>query len=132
MKIAREQAESEVNQWLETKKVFKSVRESNQDSIDLLIEAIQDGVLIYNEDENTFTHKLLHPLKNEMPVEELTYISRLNDNILRPYLKGVPTGDGDARLLATIAALTGKAKGILSALDSVDKKICNAIAIFFF
>lgn len=132
--VAKEIAEKAVKNWLDTKKVFDSVRQQNQADIDLLVEAIQKGVLTYGEEKNTFTHKLLHPLQadGEITTTELTYIGRLNDNILRPYLKGVSPSDVDARVLATVAALTGTAKGILSALDSVDKKISNAIAIFFF
>ncbi len=131
-RVIREQAVIEVNKWLDTKKIFKSTREAREDDIELLIEAIQEGVLIYNEEDNSFTHKLLHPIMNEKSVTELKYLGRLNDNIIRPYLKGVDPSDGDARLLATLAALTGTAKGILSALDSVDKKVSNAITIFFF
>lgn len=131
-KVARELAETEVTKWLDTKKVFESVRETYKESVDLLIEAMQNGVLVYNESDNSFTHELLHPLNNEQPVTELKYKGRLNDNDVRPYLKGVAAGDGDARLVSTIAALTGKAKGIISALDTSDRKITNAIATFFF
>lgn len=130
-KISREVAEAEVKKWLDKKKVFESTRELRKDNIDVLVDAICEGVLVLNETDNSFTHELLFPFTGEKPLSKLTYKGRLNDNILRPYLKGVPADDGDMRLNAIIAALTDSAKGIVSGLDSLDKKIASSIAIFF-
>lgn len=129
-KVDRQKAESEVNSWLDKKKVFQSTRETNKDNIDLLVDAICEGVLTMDQ-EFEFTHKLLHPFGEQEQITHLTYKSRLNDKMLRPYLKGVKSDDGDSRLLAYIAALTGTPRAILEGMDSLDKKISMAIAVFF-
>jgi hypothetical protein len=131
--VSQEIAEKEVTEWLDYKKVFKSVREENDDKIKLLIEGIMEGVLIFNED-HTITHKLLMPLTNdrgEETVKELNYRARINDNVLQSHYKGVSPTDGDARLHAVIAGLTDSMKGIIAKLDSLDKKISVSIAVFF-
>lgn len=132
--LTREVAEAEINQWLESKKVFPSTIESQKDSIEVLIDAMTMGNLVYGDEskpdaEKQFKHILLHPLGD---VTELVYKNRLNDRMLQPFLKGVDPRNSDERLNATIAALTDRARGIIAGLDSIDKKICNAIAIFFF
>jgi hypothetical protein len=131
--IVREVAEAEINKWLDYKKVFASVREKNKDSVELLIEGIMNGTLTLNEGHQ-ITHQLLVPLTGEggeTTVTSLTYKPRLNDKMLQSHMKGVANDDGDMRLLAIISALTGSMKGIVINLDSVDKKIAVAIAIFF-
>jgi len=125
--ISADVAEADVTRWLNHKKVFDSTRNEHKDKINLLIEGIQNGVLVINEDF-TITHKLLHPLDG---VTELTYRARINDNMLRDYYKGVANDDGDERLRAVIGCLTEKARGIIAKLDSLDKKLSIAIGIFF-
>ena len=129
-KIDRSVAVAEVEKWLDKKKVLQSVKEQFQDNIDLLADAISEGHLILGEDF-TFKHTLLHPFGEEEKVTELTYKSRLNDKMLKPYLNGVKIGDSEGRFLAYIAALTSQPRGVLENMDSVDKKISMAIAVFF-
>src|SRR5687768_571840 len=130
--VDRETAEAEVNKWLEKKKVFQSTIDSEKASIEILVEAIQRGILVYNEPDNSFTYTLLHPLGEDSSVATLKFKGRINDTMVQKYMKGVSSTDGDGRLNATIAALTETARGIISGVDSIDKKVCNAIAIFFF
>lgn len=129
--VSKEVAEAEVNSWLEKKKIFDSIKEQNRDQIDLLVEAVSNGTLTLDGNTFEFTHKLLHPFGVDEKVTALTYKSRLNDRMLKPKLNGVKANDGDARLLAYIAALTDQPRGILEEMDSLDKKIAMAIAIFF-
>ena len=129
-KIERSVAESEVEEWLDVKKVSTSVREANKDSIDLLVDCICDGELV-KKDNNEFKYTLKHPFGEEEKVTELTFKPRLNDKMLKPYLNGVKTNDGEGRLLAYIAALTGVQRAILENMDSVDKKVAMAVVIFF-
>ena len=131
--IDRETAEQEVNAWLEAKKVFPSTIEDNKDSIEILIESIMYGILTFEKGDNSFKHQLLFPLGEDgAMVTELKYIHRVNDKILQRFMKGVAAKDADGRLNATIAALTNTARGIIEGLDTMDKKVSNAIAIFFF
>lgn len=129
--VSREIAEAEVNAWLEKKKVFSSTKESSKDSIEVLVDAMCNGVLSLDQQTWNFTHKLLFPFGDQVKVEELKYKPRLNDKMLKPYLNGVKASDAEGRLLAYIAALTGQSRAILEELDTADKKIAMAIAIFF-
>ena len=129
-KIQLEKAIEEIDGWLEKKKIFPSAREEYQSQIDILVEAISLGYLSLN-DKGEFKQELLFPLKEEQAVIELEYKSRLNDKMLEPHLKGTKAGDGDARIIAYLACLTGQAKGIIKALDTADRKITNSIVIFF-
>lgn len=123
-------ASEEITAWLDFKKVFQSVRDAQKENIDLLVEAMMMGSLIRNTD-NTLEYKLAVPLENERPVSKIRFAARLNDKMLSPHLKGVSASDGDARLQAIIAALSGEAKGVIASFDSVDKKVCLAVAVFF-
>lgn len=127
-KVTRDAATIEITGWLDKKKIYESTREAQKDSVDLLIDAMVNGDLTLDQTTNELTHKLLFPLED---VKILKYRARLNDSILRPHLVGVKPSDADGRLLAHTAALTNEAKGILSQLDSADKKIMMSIAIFF-
>lgn len=130
-KVAKEQAEEELNQWLDHKKVFQTMRDEHKDHIDLLTEALMDGIITINLDDYKITHTLIMPPENGK-LTQLVYRSRLNDNLLSTHLKGVSATDGDARLHAMAAALTDTMKGVISKLDSsTDKKIMMAIVTFF-
>ena len=130
-KIAKEVAEAEIEKWLDFKKILAGERERNSDTIALLVDAIMEGALEYDESTNKLKHYLLHPFQNEQPLTELTYLPRINDNMLQPNLRGVSAKDGDARLIAVICTLTGQARGIIQKLDSTDKRIALSIAVFF-
>ncbi len=127
-KVSREKATGEINGWLDKKKVYDSTREAQKDSIDLLIEAMMEGDLVLDEKTNQFTHNLLFPLDE---IKQMTYKARLNDKMLRPHLQGVKSNDAEGRLSAFTAALTSQPKAIIESLDSADKKIMMAIAVFF-
>ncbi len=129
--VSREVAISEVDQWLEKKKIMASQREAQKDSIEMLVDAICEGILVLNETTNEFTQNLLFPLEGEQALKELKYKSRINDKILQPYLVGVKPSDADGRLIALWAALTGTSKNILMSLDTGDKRIATSIAVFF-
>lgn len=130
-KIPREQAEEELTQWLDNKKVFQSMREEHKDFIELLIEALMIGTLSINLEDFKITHTLIMPPESGK-LTQLVYRPRLNDNLLQSHLKGVSATDGDARLHAMAAAITDTMKGVISKLDSAtDKKIMVAIVTFF-
>ena len=129
--VSREVAEAEVQAWLDKKKVFKTTSENNKDSVEILVDGVCQGVLSLDQTTWKFKHKLLFPFGDQIKVEELNYHSRLNDKMLKPYLNGVKPSDAEGRLLAYIAALTGQARAVLEELDTADKKIAMAIAIFF-
>jgi len=129
-RINPEQATKEINAWLDSKKIMHATKEANQDSIDLLIDGMVEGLLTV-EKSNEIIHSLAFPIGDDDKIKNLTYKHRINDRILEPYLKGVKPADSDGRLIAYIAALTGQLKAVIKNMDSVDKKISLAIAVFF-
>lgn len=129
-KVERSLAEQEITDWLDKKKVSSSVRESNKDSIDLLVDCICDGEMVKG-DKDLLEYTLKHQFGEEEKVTKLTFKPRLNDKMLKPYLNGVKANDAEGRLLAYISALTGVQRAILENMDSVDKKVAMAVVIFF-
>lgn len=126
-KVSLSVAQEEVSEWLDHLRITPQLRQNHKDMIDTLIEAVSFGLVEINEDK-TITQKLQFPVGE---VSELKYKSRLNDYILEPYLKGVKTSDGDARILAYKAALTGVLKVNIQKMDSSDQRIANSIVVFF-
>jgi hypothetical protein len=133
-KISREQAEKEITAWLDKKKVFEETRERQKDQIEMLIEAMMNDVLVLNPTSFAFTHTLMLPPVDEegnATITELVYAPRLNDKLIEPYTKGLKENDLQGRFNAICAALTKQPRSIISLLDSADKRITSAIAIFF-
>jgi len=130
-KVAIEVAKSDINAWLDYKKITDKKRESYETNIETLTDAVVDGYLVYNKSDNTLDHKLKFSFGAEITVDSLTYSPRLNMQRLKPYLNGVKSTDADGRITAYICALTGKARGIIEQLDSEDLTIAQAVAIFF-
>lgn len=130
-KVTKEVAEQEVLAWLEKKKVLSVTIEANRENVEVLTGAVCEGVLELDQETWKWKHNLLVPLDGEKPTKDLTYQPRLNDKMVRPYLQSVKPGDSIGHLNAYICALTGQPKEVIAAIDSVDKKISMAIAIFF-
>lgn len=129
-KIAKEVAIAEVDKWLDMKKVSQSKREAYKDHIEILVESVVEGNLILNED-GSLTQKLIFPIEGEMSVSELVFKPRLNRRNVIPHLNGVKSSDGDGRIVAYMAALTGKPKNLLNSLDFEDSRISDSIVVFF-
>lgn len=129
-KIAKEVAIAEVDKWLDMKKVSQSKRETYKDHIEILVESVVEGNLILNED-GSWLQKLMFPIEGEMSVTELVFKPRLNRRSVIPHLNGVKASDGDGRIVAYMAALTGKPKNLLNSLDFEDSRISDSIVVFF-
>lgn len=131
-KITKEQAEKEIESWLNYKKIDPLQREEQKAQIDALVSFVQNGHLILNEDF-TFTHILKFPLGEDgkIPVKELKYQARLKERDLSYKLAQFKSDDSEGRLMAHYQALTGEAKGIIAGLDKEDIKIARSIAVFF-
>lgn len=130
-KINRETAENDVTAWLDKKKVFEETREKYKEHIDILVEAIMNGVLVLDTTTFEFTHNLLFALGENEDKKELKYRARITDKQITPHMRGVKNDDADGRLQALIAALTSESKGVIANLDSGDKRIATAVGIFF-
>lgn len=136
MKVGREIAEMEVNAWLDSKGINEKQRgeEGNGESVEKLIEAVQDGTLSIDQETFEITHSLRIPIENdegETTISSLVYKPRLKVFELQKALKGTKGSDVDARLIAYISAFSGKPKGVIGGLDLIDYNIAQGIAIFF-
>jgi hypothetical protein len=129
-KVNIEVAEAEIKRWLDYKKIGQTKQEANKDNIKSLAEAISEGVIRITE-EFEIIHTLKFPIKEEIETVELKYKPRISVKAVHQHMVGVKSDSGDGRILAYVAVLTGKAKGVLLNLDSEDYSICMAIAIFF-
>lgn len=134
-KVIREQAELELESWLDKKKVFQETRERYKEHIEIITEAVMNGALVLN-DKFEFQHELLFPLgegksDDTAVIEKLIYRVRITDKLISPHMRGVKSDDVDGRLNALIAAITTQSKAVISNLDSGDKRIATAIGIFF-
>ena len=132
-KIALDVAKADIDKWLNYKKVKPGKRESYSDNIEKMIEAVQDGTMIVEKDHK-LKYKLAFPLKNsdkEETVTHLTFVPRLTVREITARMKGIKSGDADARVMGYVAALTNTPAGVLGDLDTEDNSICQAIATFF-
>ena len=93
-------------------------------------DAVVEGILRVNENK-TLTHFLLEPVGEEKKITELTYKTRLNDRMKIPYMKGIKSDDVFGMLNGTIAALTTTPREVIMAMDTEDKRLAQAIAVFF-
>ncbi len=128
--VERSIAVNDVNSWLDYKKVSPSKRQANEQSIETMVNAIEDGDLVVNEDK-TLTLTLKIPVTGEVKFDTLVFQPRIPVETLHNSLGGVKATDVDARLLAHVSALTSKGKALIKKLDTEDYDVARAIATFF-
>ncbi len=130
-KVSREQAEIELKSWFDKKKTFEETQEKYKDFGEIIIEAIMNGVLVLDASTFEFTHQLLFPIGEDAAITSLKYKARINDKQVSGHLRGIKSDDSDGRLTALLAALTNQNRSVIQQLDSADKRISQAIGIFF-
>lgn len=131
IKINKDQAKKEVDKWLEAKRVKQSMIEESIDSIEQLADEVADGFLILNEEDNTWTQKLVWPLGNNETVTELVYKPRITDLDINKYSKGIKTNDFRGQINAVTCALTDQPMGIINKLDTEDRRTARSLSGFF-
>jgi len=133
-KVERSVAERDVRGWLDFKNISDRKRTDNNDQIEALIEAVQDGAISIDEQSKEIIQKLRIPIKNdegETTVESLTYVPRVKVYELHDKLEGVKGSDVHGMVLAYASALTKQKKVVLKHMDSGDYSIAQTISIFF-
>lgn len=126
--ISIEVAQAEIQKWLDGTKVMASKQAASKSDIELLTDAVCDGLLVVNEDL-TLTQKLLYPLEG---VTELVYKSRLSVGDPASRLKEFKADDIHGMVLAYVATLTQKPNALIKNIDRKDYRISTAVAGFFF
>lgn len=130
-KVNREQAQSEIDGWLDYKKIGEKKRESNQEFIDSLVEAVVQGYLIV-EENHSLTQKLRFAVEGDLGFEELTYKPRVNAGIVQMHLQKVKIHDLQGMAMAYACALTDKSSALLKKVEQgEDWSLLQAIVIFF-
>ena len=127
-KVNPSQAQSEINAWLDSKRIRDSRREQRESQIQDLTSAIQEGLLIYNDEDHTLTHKLIFPIGE---IDQVVYKNRIHSLEVERYLKGVAANDADGRLRAWVCALTNQPVNVIRKMDTEDLSIAINIALFF-
>ena len=127
--ISRIQAEEEVNSWLDFKRVRLSKREENEQHVSGMIECVEEGIFIINDDQS-ITFKVLFP-DCLGDTEELIFKPRITDDEISRHLKKMDRKDANIYILARKAALTGVNTSILKKMDTEDSSISDHITAFF-
>lgn len=128
--ITREIAESEVNKWLDYKKVSKQKRILYKDQTEKLINAVMDGNLVLLSDSR-FSQKLIFPIGEELIVSEFNYKARLKVGLMEEHVKSMKNNDMISVTRAYLCALSNQPKEIINEIDTEDYSIASAIAVFF-
>lgn len=122
-----EMALTEVEKWLDYKRVKAKEREKQQAQIDVLVDGFIDGSLSLDKDNNII-QKLSFDFEG---TKEAKYKPRLTVGEINAKLKGVDALSADERLVAYVSASTGAPMGIIKRFDMSDYKVAQAIAMFF-
>ena len=133
MRINTETAQSELNKWLDFKNVKEKKRIEYATFGDNIVEAIESGDIILNE-KNELEYKLNSPITAEsgaVVLEKLIFKPRLRVAELNAKLKGVQSGDADARVLAYIGAATDQNTGLIAKMYTDDYLVCQSIIMYF-
>lgn len=125
-----ELAKTEVQKWLEHKRVKPRKIESNEASIEELENGFADGSLVLNPETHEIDLHLLFPIGDN--VNKLTFKPRINVGQVHQRLREVKTGDVDGRIKAYISTLTNQPTNIIGSMDTEDYNLASSIAIFFF
>lgn len=129
--IPTEQAQEEVNNWLDHKKVSAGKREKQKPHIEVLVDAICDGTLKLDPDFS-FTHTLKFPVgEGAEALKQIKYKPRITHGEVHVYLQKCKSDDAHGQVMAYIQALTKQPKDLLSRLDSEDHAIAQGFAVFF-
>lgn len=126
--VNRETAQADIQRWIEAKRIKGSILEAKKPQIEMLIQAVQDGDLIVNED-CTLTQNLLFEPGGETKLTYKTRITQIDIDKAKEHVKG---NDFDTLILRTQYALTGAMVNVLRNLDlSTDRVLADTIAVFF-
>jgi hypothetical protein len=126
--ISKEQAEKEVNSWLDYKKVSAKKRESLKGNIAYLVDAMMEGSLILEPDTFVFEHTLKFPIGS---VKKLEYKPRLTLKEIQDRTQNIKTPSPIESSIAYISALTGQPSSLIKEMDSEDNSLADYLSFFF-
>lgn len=132
--VSHEIAQAEVDAWLDRKRIRPTRRKDLEGAIENLVDAVKNGDLSFQED-GTIKQALLFPVgeagEGQLGFDALEYKPRMSVLDMEKATEGISPKDISGRMNATIAALTGKARGLIKKLDTEDHRVASSIAVFF-
>lgn len=128
-KVELDVATITIEDWLDHKKIGPIKREKYSGMIDNLIEAVQTGNLVLNEDKSL-------TLIPAFPIvginSEIVFKSRITETDKEKYKKIIKADDFKSSMMIALLALTDIPMGSIKSMDeSTDRQVAESIAVFF-
>lgn len=128
--VDEQTASKELERWLDAKRVPSRKREQNDQVLETLKAAIQDGRLIVT-DTGQISVKLLFPIGNNDDIKKLNFTNRIKAKQVRKMKVNDDAFDTMGQVLALVAAATNNSMKLLGELDNEDYSLIQSIAVFF-
>lgn len=123
-------ATADVNRWLTCKRISGKRQEKLKENIDELISLVSDGSLVINDD-CLIVQELLFPIGNNGEVKKLTWKPRLTLVDISRASSASSKFDLQDHIASRIAAATSTPLQLIKNMDTEDKAVSDAIAVFF-
>jgi hypothetical protein len=128
-KIEKEVAQADFDRWFEVKKLPKTRREGESESmVNELLGSIEEGFIVLQDDGGVKLF-LREPLTGERPLNELNFVPRLTAGQLMSKTGYAKTSQ--EKQVATIAAFSDEVGGTIRALGTIDLTIAAVITNFY-
>ncbi len=128
MVMTRETAVKEVNDYLSFKGMRPKRRKEKEESIDVIIDCVEDGTVSIDPETRILKHKLIHPIKG---TKEFNYKARINQGKIATRLRMSSSSDGHSAIACYVAELSDNNITFVGMLDTEDNVISNAVAMLF-
>ena len=135
-KLTDEMAIDQLQEWIVAKCGQKKFDQTEENSLDLLRDAMQDGLLILKND-GTATYKLRRPVTGDQDgtkvnvLTELNFKAGLKYKSIKHILKKIDATDNMGMALAYTAGLTGTPMPILEEMEMWDLTRVQLLMVFF-
>lgn len=135
-KLTDEMALEQLQEWVVAKCGQKKFDKTEQSSLDILCDAMQDGLLIL-KDNGTATYKLRMPVDGDQDgtkvkvLTELNFKAALKYKTIKHILKKIDAEDNMGMALAYTAGLTATPMPILEEMEMWDLTRVQLLMVFF-
>lgn len=125
--VSLEQAQAEVERMLDIKRVKPLRRAALEPAMKIVVEAIQYGEVIFNED-GSIIQNLSMPIPN---VSKLEYKAHVAASVINAKLKALGNYSPAQKLAVNIQCYTGLAAQVVDMLEPADRDVADCLALFF-
>lgn len=109
-------------------KVVEGETKEEEKIFNKVVQAVQCGLVYWDEDEDCMVQKLIHPLKSgEMTAEELMY----KNNVTLADAKMAKSQNATEMMILSLSVVTGKAVHLVGKLRGQDLNIAIGCLSFF-